>query len=157
VSELPLQPEHASLQRLYAYWLEKKGGRVAPPRGALRPEEIVELLPDIAIVDVVGDPPRFRSRLVGTRIVAAFGRESTGKFLDEVDYADIRPEVFERLNAAVSQRRPNLRSSQFTTAEGRRLTYESIIMPLSSDGEAIDMLLIGVAVDQAYQDRLPGR
>jgi hypothetical protein len=155
MSEAPLQPEHRSLAQLYSYWLEKKGEQVAPPRGAIRPDEIVELLPDIAMVDVVGDPPRFRARLVGTRIVSAFGRDSTGKFLDEIDYAEIKPEVFERLRAAVAQRRPNIHRSRLTTAGGRHLRYESIIMPLSSDGAAIDMLLIGVAVDIAYQDRLP--
>jgi hypothetical protein len=157
MSEQPLQLAHATLKRLHAYWLEKKGERIAPPRSAIKPDEVVDLLPDISIVEVVGDPPRFRSRLVGTRIVAAFGRESTGRFLDEVDYADIKPEVFERLNAAVAERRPNVRRSAFTTADGRRLEYESVILPLSADGEAIDMLLIGVAVERAYQDRMPDK
>jgi len=80
-----LEPTHRSLKDLHAYWLSKKGSRNAPPRSAIRHDEIVNLLPTIALLDVVGEPPRFRFRLFGTRLVAAYGQDLTGKFVDEID------------------------------------------------------------------------
>jgi hypothetical protein len=150
----PLSPEHETLRSLYTYWLSKKGDRIAPPRSAIRPEEIPQLLPYLAIVEAVGDPPRFRVRLVGTGVTAAFGRDSTGKFVDELDYADKSPGVNALLRGIAAHNRPDLGRAELTLADGRHVSYERLILPLSSDNAKIDMLLVCFAVERSYSSRL---
>lgn len=152
-TQLMLVPNDPLLRELHAYWLAKKGDRVAPPRSAIQPEEITRLLPHIVLIDVVGEPPRFRMRLVGTRVVEAFGQEVTGKFVDEIDLSTIGAAVLARGRAAVAERRPDLHVWEYTKGDGRHIKYERLILPLSADGESIDQLLCGYAVLQAY--RLP--
>jgi hypothetical protein len=43
-----------------------------------------ELLPSLQIIDVIDGGERFRYRLVGTALVAAYGEEFTGKCSDEL-------------------------------------------------------------------------
>jgi len=73
------------IHRLYDYWRSKGGGEGRiPPRSAIEPLELVEILPNLALVEAVG--PRFRYRLIGTRIVEFTGRDSTGKHFDELEF-----------------------------------------------------------------------
>src|SRR5690242_1319194 len=65
-------PNHKSLNDLYAYWLAKRGSRIGPSRSVIRPEDLAPLLPNLALADVVGDPPRFRFRLFGTNLARAY-------------------------------------------------------------------------------------
>lgn len=74
------------LRRGYDFWLQKCAGRPFPDRADLDPAEIKDILPHLTIVEVTGNGPvpLFRYRLVGTAVVNAVGRDSTGYFADEV-------------------------------------------------------------------------
>jgi len=150
------EPRHASLQQLKAYWLAKKGEALAPPRSAIRPEEIVALLPNLALIDVVGDPPRFRVRLFGTALATAYGGDITGKFVDEVDFDAIGGDVIAHMMTVVRECRPcAVRISLTKEADGRHIEYERIWLPLSQDGIHVTMLLGGVAVERVYASVTP--
>jgi len=150
------EPSHPSLKALYAYWLSKKGAAPAPPRSAIRPEEIVPLLPDIVLLDVVGDPPRFRIRLIGTGVVAAYGKDVTGEFIDEIDLDLVGGEVLAQLERAVREFRPQIYRLAYTkTGDQRHLEYERMWLPLSPDGKTVTMLLGAFAVAAAYASLTP--
>jgi hypothetical protein len=150
------EPRHASLQQLKAYWLAKKGAALAPPRSAIRPEEIVALLPNLALVDVVGDLPRFRVRLFGTALAAAYGGDITGKFVDEVDFGRVGGDVIQHMTTVVRECRPVAVRISLTKSEDRRhIDYERIWLPLSQDGIRVTMLLGGVAVERVYASVTP--
>lgn len=140
------------MKALYAYWLSKKGASRAPPRSAIHPEEIVALLPSIALVDVVGDPPRFRVRLFGTNLVAAYGQDITGKFTDEIDLDTIGADLDAHMRRVARECRPHVVRVELTKADDRRrIEYERIWLPLSADGgSTVNMLLGGVGVQVAY-------
>jgi hypothetical protein len=144
-------PEHASLKGLLEYWLAKKGQLAAPPRSAIAPDEIKSVLPKILLFDVVGaPPPRFRARLFGSALVDAYGEEITGKFGDELDLDDSAPELIEFLATAAREIRPQFLRAEFTKHSGRHLRFEQIILPLSEDGETVNMLLCAYEVEKAY-------
>jgi hypothetical protein len=42
-----------------------------------------------------------------------------------------------------------------TFSDCAHLSYERVILPLSSDGTMVDMLLGGICFDEAYETRLP--
>src|SRR5882672_6410260 len=68
----------ASTSKLFAYWNERRGTRLAPERGDIEPGAIREVLGDSFIIAF--DPPADHPfRLAGTKMCALFGHELTGK------------------------------------------------------------------------------
>jgi hypothetical protein len=101
------------------------------------------LLPNLALVDVDGAPPRFRYRLLGTRLDAMIGKSLVGQWLDEV-YAN-QPGV----DAIVGQyaevartRQPSWRRGPpHVGSDARCHEIEVLRLPLASDGQTVDMIL----------------
>jgi hypothetical protein len=146
-------PNHKSLIDLYAYWLAKRGSRIGPSRSAIRPEELALLLPNLALVDVVGDPPRFRFRLFGTNLAQGYGQDLTGKFLDQIDLGSVslKKNVINFCIRIVRERRPQVVRVRFIKqTDGRSLDYERIGLPLSEDGKAVSMILCAFAFDKEF-------
>jgi len=73
------------LVELHRYWLNRRGERAIPRRSDIDPldRELRPHLGYIVLTDVV-EPERFRFRLVGSTLTKIVGRDSTGKYLDEV-------------------------------------------------------------------------
>src|SRR5277367_3870617 len=68
-----------------AYWVRKRGARSMPCKRDIDPTEIPpKILPNLQIIDVIEDGARFRYRLIGTRVVEAYGSDYTEKFPDEL-------------------------------------------------------------------------
>jgi hypothetical protein len=144
-------PSHQALRTLHTYWLAKKDTRFAPPRSAIRPEELRPLLPTMALAEVIGEPPRFRFRLFGTGLVEAYGEDVTGRFSDEIDLDWIGDRIHEEARKVVDERRISVALIRFVKAtDGRYLQYERVLLPLSDDGETVNMLLLGYVMERAY-------
>jgi hypothetical protein len=147
------EPSHTPLRNLSSYWHSKKGTGIAPPRSAIKPEEIRAALPNIALLDVVGDQPRFRVRLFGTGLVDAYGEDITGRFLDEVDLDGIAKEIDAQVGKIVRECRVQVVRARFTKQNGARfLEYERIGFPLSADGATVNMLMFGFVVEAAFEN-----
>jgi hypothetical protein len=101
----------------------------------------------ILLLELIGTPPRFRFRLAGTEIVERYGEELTGRFLDEIDLGAVGPEILREYEKAASEARPVYSRWNYTKHDGQYLKYDRLILPLSSDGCVVDMLLCGAAVD----------
>ena len=147
------EPTHKSLRDLYAYWRSKQGSRIGPPKAAIRFEEVGLLLPNIALADVVGDPPRFRYLVFGRNLTAAYGENVAGKFLDEIDLgsASLTSGAVNFWTRIVRERRPQVARIRYTKQQDRRyLDYERIGLPLSEDGKAVSMILLGYAFDTEF-------
>ena len=115
VSLLPGMPEQGLHAALYRLWLNKRAAVSAegrgelPGRGAFDPLEMPELLPNLTLFDVERVPLRFRIRLVGTAIVAAMGKDTTGFYLDQLDRIEA---VERRARELVETKRPYFLSDQ---------------------------------------------
>jgi hypothetical protein len=131
------------LRELYAYWEHKRGARFAPSRADIRPEEIRCLLPHLLLLDLVGEPTRFRYRLVGTGVTALYGREVTGIFVDEVDHSDLQWLLEADCITVTTEQRPVLTLWDRTGKDGRSISHERLLLPLSKDGRTVDMLMGG--------------
>jgi hypothetical protein len=79
------EPVTKFLWDLHTYWRSKRGQAFAPPWSAISPAEMKPWLNYLALVDVVGDEPRFRSRLFSTGLVRAYGTDITGRWMHECD------------------------------------------------------------------------
>jgi hypothetical protein len=142
----PLSLKHPLIQRIHAYWESKLTGRKMPRREDIVPEELGDLLPWVMLVDVIGDPVRFRLRLTGTGVVREYGKEVTGRYMDEIDLGSQRDTVLDDYRRAVRERRPVASSYDYQKSDRRWITYERILLPLANDGETINMLLCGMVM-----------
>jgi len=142
----PLPSGHPLIQRIHVYWESKLAGRKLPQRGDIVPEELGDLLPWVMLVEVVGDPMRFRLRLVGTGVVREYGREITGRFVDELDLGGWQDAVLDDYRRAVCECRPVASSYDYQKTDRRWITYERILLPLANDGATVNMLLCGMVM-----------
>ena len=146
----PVAPKHEILRQVFAYWLKKKGKRMAPSRDDIDPSEIKALLPYVGLAEVQRDPLRFRYRLVGTEVIAGYGRELTGSYLDEVDLDAHQHQILDEYRRVVEKCEPICTSWEYTRDDGRHICYERLALPLSSDGKTVDMLFGGAVFEKAY-------
>jgi hypothetical protein len=143
------EPQDQTLQTLLSYWYEKRGERTAPSRADIDPEQLAPLLPYLALYDVLdGD---FRVRLFGTGLVLAYDGNITGKLMSDWDLNGINSQLAEQLTEVVRDRRPNALRAKFAKeTDNRYLEYEQIALPLSADGETVNMILCGYHVERAF-------
>lgn len=88
---------------------------------------------------------RFVFRLHASNNAARLGADLTGKEVaqmpDSIDPISVRAQ-YERVTMTGV---PVARRTESTFADGLRWEYEVLALPLSSDGEVIDMLMAGMA------------
>jgi hypothetical protein len=158
VVEIESLPAEAALdargRRLFEYWREKRGARKMPCRADLAPGDIPDLLPDLALVDVLSEAPYLRYRLVGTRQVAARGLDPTGKPVTEGhlgrDLPGMREQVLANYRRVIDGGRPLFRDTSIAGHDnrgdillgGRLIARFSLFLPLSTDGASVDMILV---------------
>lgn len=138
---------HPKLKRLYEYWDGKRSGRRMPARADLEPLDLTFIFGNVILVDVVDEvPPRFRVRLHGTNLVQRAGYELTGKMLDELPVAGFRDLANQSFTHVATTGAP-FHTRRDRIIDGRFARYETVIMPLSDDGERVNRLLIGLVYD----------
>jgi hypothetical protein len=124
------------IHRLYAYWREKAAGGV-PARAEFDPVDVRELLPNLMMLDVLGDPLRFRYRLVGTRVVQYTGFDFTGRYLDEMVFQG-RDFMEECYQLVLRERRPVFGHYAWLVRSRHFGRCEFGLFPLSDDGKRVD-------------------
>jgi hypothetical protein len=130
-------------QSVLEYWYEKAGERAMPSRVDLDPViDLPKLTLHMFLVDVERGATRFRFRLVGTGVVDHVGRDMTGKYLDELfDHENHYIEVKEDYLDVVRHRAPRMGVVRFfSDLRGMVSNYERLLLPLSDDGERVNLL-----------------
>ncbi len=141
-------PRHPSLQRLFEYWTVKRGSRPAPARADIRPAEIKPLLADVMIWNVARGGIPHTIRLVGGNIVQFVGRNNTGEPATIGMPEDAAAAMTSILDQVAETRSPRFRLGKaFWHRENSYRDFEACYLPLSPDGETVDMILGGVKFD----------
>jgi hypothetical protein len=140
----------------YRYWDGKRQGRRMPARADLDPLEMRAWLPGIVLVDVALRGPgedvslsryRLTYRLVGTRATGIRGREATGKTVDEAYFGTNLRDVLENYRLVIETRGPVYDWNRSRSPNGLMRLAETLLLPLSSDGETVDMVVIYFEVE----------
>ena len=142
---------HPKLRRLYQYWDGRRGVRLMPARADVASIDIPELLSNILLINVQHAPLGFTDRLVGTGIVALLGRDTTGEDPDRSLPAAFRETMPQLWRDCVQTRMP-ARGDFEVEIYGHKRPFECLVLPLSDDGETVNMLLASV-----WQRREGGR
>lgn len=136
-----LQLQHPRLKALLAYWESKRRGRDMPGRPDIVPAEIVPHLPGLVLCDLEPEPLRLRFRLIGTAVTAVLGRDSTGRYLDEVYPAAVVVAMLPAYRSMLEERRPFRTFGTVPAPRRTFLAFERLNLPLSRDGVNIDMVM----------------
>src|SRR4051812_15601700 len=137
-----LHDSHGRL--LLEYWKAKCGGHGLPGRARIDPLEMRSFLPCTVLIDVERHDGwmRFKYRLVGTQVVRVFGREVTGRYLDDLNGERGRAAMHDQLAAVVKTLNPVSGEAVAPLVRGQRETaYQHVTVPLASDGVNVDMLM----------------
>jgi hypothetical protein len=123
-------------RRLLSYWMRKRGSDVITRRTNIDPTEIPRLLPDIVMVQRIGEPPfRWKYTLVGTRVVDMAGVEPTGRHLDELDVGDYLAPLSAMYREICEHGALRVTHGTMGFIPGRdHVTWEALHVPLSDDG-----------------------
>ncbi len=127
------------LAQVLEYWLRRRGERALPRRRDIDPLDLPKLLPHLQLVETAGG--RFRYRLVGTRIVRAFGRDHTGAYLDELypdDRGRLAADVF---RLVCDKRQPIFARSRYFTTRDVDIIANRLYLPLSEDEASVSLIL----------------
>lgn len=140
-------------EELFAYWASRRQGALLPAREAIHPAHFKRHLPTISLIDVLPDPRDYRLRLAGTGLYSVYGREITGRTLQEV-YNSAAAEYWRaELDKIVDQRRPGVGVHNFAWRGAGHLSILWLRLPLATNGRDVDMILgydalLGVQGDQ---------
>lgn len=137
---MPLEIGHPDLAALHRYWEERRGERPMPSRADMDPVDLPRrLLPNLFLVDVEEAPRRYRYRLVGTELTAVMGRELARQYIDEMPFL-FRKFALPAYEEVMRTAAPTYREINAIEALWR-IRYKRLLLPLSSDGARIDMIL----------------
>jgi len=130
------------IRQLVEYWISIHPADGLPGRQHFDPTDVISLLANIRLLDVVGDPPRFMTRVMGTRLRDFYGKEHTGRWYDEMFPHFESTNTCVDLVKTVSRKcpawrrgKPNLRYEKDFVA------LERVFLPLARNGVDVDMIL----------------
>jgi hypothetical protein len=129
----------------YAVWQVARGTRRMPSRADMTPRAMKTFLRFIALTEIVDGGKDFRFRVVGEGIASKQKLPLIGKTLTEVDRMVPGFGTFLRdLYQQTVQQRDALayRGTYVRKADRHPFTYEAVIVPLGSDGETPDHVLV---------------
>jgi hypothetical protein len=128
-------------EEVFAYWASLRAGGRLPGRRDIDPARFKRHLPTVSLIDVQRETLDFRMRLAGTGLYGVFGGEITGRALAEV-YTQSALDYWRReLIQVVQERRPAVGAHNLAWRGASHLSILWLRLPLSSDGENVDMIL----------------
>lgn len=130
----------------FDYWAAKRGERLMPARADIDPLEIVSILPHVVLIDVLRDarpgwPLDFRYRVMGTTVDAHMSRRFTGVKMSDVPHQQPDSQLFRNFAHVVKTREPQFNRVPYVGPHKDFLSVVDLVMPLSIDGETVDMLM----------------
>ncbi len=135
------------LNDLHNYWQSKCGKELLPKRNQIDPIDMAKFLPYLILLDVEDDPLDFRYRLVGTGICSYLRKDYTGIKMSEIQHQSSGNKVWSSCEKVVVGKCV-VRSEDLYVCPKKDLIHSySIMLPLTSDGERVDMILAGVEID----------
>jgi hypothetical protein len=141
------------LLRLIDYWETRRGPRRWPARRDIDPLDFPYVLGNVALIDVLDAPQRFRVRLFGDNLVRRIGMEITGKMLEAVPLPGFGDQFVRCCSEIVERGAPFRAKAEYVT-DDRLSQQEVVALPLSDDGQTINMLLFAFwFIDQGMRGR----
>ena len=139
----------------YRYWDGKRRGRAMPARADIDPLEMKPWLSGTALIDVkrASDPKpntfpyELRYRLVGTKPTLLRGQDVTGMLVTIAYFGADLAAALENYRLVIEEKTLVYDWDRTPSADGFAREAETLLLPLSADGEHVDMVLVYQEVD----------
>ncbi len=142
------------LRALIRYWNGKRAGHRMPSRMAIDPIEIPRILPIVLLADA--SPEGARMRLLGTEATGAYGRETRGRLVREIQFGEF--DVFWQGAFDEVARSAAPVCAAGTYRRGTELcSIETVLMPLTDNGSAVSQIFGGLVIGPLARDRVVRR
>lgn len=140
------------LQRIFHDWEEWRRDRELPSRADFSPLDLGYILGNLSLIDVAYNPLRFTYRLHASNLTQRMNKEMTHKSIDDLPAPDHARRVRKHFTEVVERRVPIVyRRSGDDAVLPKDQTLpdcEVLVLPLSSDGKLIDMLMSALVWDR---------
>ncbi|HTW53658.1 MAG TPA: PAS domain-containing protein [Stellaceae bacterium] len=142
-------PRDSRIKALFAYWNGVRGERKMPARADIDPAAIPRLLPHVFMYGVSSDGG-YTIRLVGEDVVSFVGHNATGSPAGTIMPPRSAEVIVKILDAVTNEQVPKFRAGKahWLAAKSHR-DYEACFLPLSADGESVNVVLGGVVFPNA--------
>ena len=148
----------ARLKGLYAYWKGKAGARRMPARKDLDPIEMKEWLGNLMLLEFpTGKFIEFRYRLEGTNIEEFYDARRTGRGVEAMTAESERKSVLPQWEAVFDQACPAYYETDIWSSEGKLARQIKLLLPLSDDGEHVNMILGAIYFRPQFDFERQGR
>jgi hypothetical protein len=128
-------------EELFSYWASRRQGGRLPGRACIHPDHFKRHLPTVSLIDVRRDPRDYRLRLAGTGLYGVYGREITGRSLEDVYNTAAADYWRAELDNVVNSRRPAVGVHNLGWRGAPHLSILWLRLPLANNGADVDMIL----------------
>jgi hypothetical protein len=144
--------------RAYNHWVSLLGGRAYPSIEDLDPDRIADFGPNSVLLDFTQGLDNPRIQFLGRALREECDLDVTIASIADVPSRSLLSRLTDHYLQIIANRAPIGFEAEFVGARGNNTMYRGILMPFSSDGEAIDFIY-GVInwkemVDAATQAKL---
>jgi len=137
-NDVSLPPDLAGV---FDYWRQKRGRNFAPSFGEFRLDELdTGILPFCVVIDIIAEPADFKFRFFGTKCVLLHRRDFTHHSVSELIPSEIGKKVEQEIKMVLDNQAPVFVTNTGTTDSGCPLSYNVLLLPLSTDGETVDKI-----------------
>jgi hypothetical protein len=123
---------HPGSRALFRYWESIRAERACPVRNDIDMRQIVEIVPDLVIIEKNMLQSDWQYRLAGTRVCELFQSEMTGKDALWGWDAFERNIVSKSLDITLNRLQPCLVRMRFITERGKMIAAELIALPIQA-------------------------
>jgi hypothetical protein len=130
----------AAIAAALRYWQSKSLTSSIPSRSQIDPLEMRQFLSKVLMIDVESEC-EFTYRLCGTHVAAINGKDLTGQRASEANLGASSQQFIEVYRRTIHGREPILFTGRLWWQDREWVGFEQIILPLSTDGRAVDKLM----------------
>lgn len=126
--------------RAYNYWVSLLGGRDFPSIEDLEPAEVDDFAPNSVLLDFTCGRDNPALPYVGSAIREECDLSDDTRTIGEVPSRSLLSRLTDHYMQIIANRSPVGFEAEFENPRGDSICYRGILMPFSSDGEAIDFI-----------------
>lgn len=131
------------LRALMRYWNEKRGSRPMPLRLQIDPIEIPNALPIVLLAEITPAGPRMR--LLGTEATNAYGQETRGHLVHQIQFGEFDVTWQDAFVRATQSAMPVIAAG--TYSRGTEICrVETLLLPLTVDGHSVNQIFGGLVI-----------
>lgn len=147
-----LQNATGGIAQVFRYWDRARGDRAMPSPADIDFLELRPWLPGILMIEVAhGAQRELIYRVVGERAVRLRGYDPTGMTVAKAGFGRSIPYVLANYGIVIDRQIPLYGWNDRRGPDGKSRSSGTLLLPLSSDGQQVDRVLVYVEDSAAYE------